>query len=400
MCERANVTPGLATLIVGAGSAARDVTLPNVQEITPEVARILAGSKGTLRLDGISSISREVAAELIRHEGGGLSLCGLQHLEDDEAALLSQYPAKKYLRLDGITHLSAPAAESLSNRGNVSLEGIVELSPAVALALSQRKTSLSLDSVKTLSVDAASALSRCSGSLSLNGLEDISEEVAKALGSYKGSIELDGLATLSRNAAESLALNKTWVSLDGLSELDPNVAESLISASPSMSLSLKGLVTLSEELAGVLAHCGGDINLSGLRDLSPEAGELLSANQAEGKWLLLDGLRRISDETAVALHACRRSLQLRGISEMSLTVAKVLSLISSRGSRGGLFAAPTVDVGGLSYITDDAAREISLRAAGYFVLKGLGHSVSDKAVTGLRANESVQLPYWAKNGKP
>ena len=78
-----------------------------IQELTVEQAQRLAQDKsGRLLLDGLKSLSPEVATELARHEGW-LSLGVLTTISDEAATALGQH--KGALHLDGLTRISDAA---------------------------------------------------------------------------------------------------------------------------------------------------------------------------------------------------------------------------------------------------------------------------------------------------
>jgi hypothetical protein len=153
--------------------------------------------------------------------------------------------------------LSLDAARSLAKPiGRLSLRGLSALTPELAEAISRRDHyhELFLDGVTDMSQAVASRLSLFASELSLNGLASISVEVAEALSqqlpprrytdaaaglsaeareflteSECPKLWLDGLVDLPLDAAICLAKHRGWISLNGLAEIKKDVAEALAS---------------------------------------------------------------------------------------------------------------------------------------------------------------------------
>ena len=206
-------------------------------------AKALAKCKSGLFLNGVTTLSPEVADALAEYEGWSLSLNGVTTLSDEAAKALAK--CKGGLSLNGVTMLSDEAANALAQRdGYLSLHGLTTLTNAqlaakLAPRLQQVKTLFlvkTFKSLTTLSPEAAQALAQHGeGHLSLDGLTTLSDEVAKALARYKGdSMSLDGLTTLSDEAAKALARYKGRLSLNGRIKLSPK-ARAALRANPSLS---------------------------------------------------------------------------------------------------------------------------------------------------------------------
>jgi len=136
--------------------------------------------------------------------------------EIDFSLLLAKYGYHHELHLDGLTTLSPEVAEALADhKGSLYLNGVTTLSDETAVALAKYHGDLSLNGLTTLSDRQAEALAKHYGEnaydggfnfadLSLNGLKTLSDRQAEALGKHKGAVHLDGLTTLSEEAAEAL----------------------------------------------------------------------------------------------------------------------------------------------------------------------------------------------------
>jgi len=138
--------------------------LPAVRMLSVEAARALARRKGNLSLDGLTTISDEVAEALAEHRGGTLSLGGLKNLPDSAAEALA-------------THNRFG-----SNRGRLSLSGLSAISGGAAKSLGRYKGDwLILDGLTTLSGESARSLVQRVGVLSLKGLKTTPDAALEAL---------------------------------------------------------------------------------------------------------------------------------------------------------------------------------------------------------------------------
>ena len=306
--------------------------LPNVQNLSPETAAVLAGLKGVnrlarLELDG-ATLSAGTVRELARFPGV-LLLRGVTQatLSDDMLAALAEY-----------------------NGGGLGLGGLTALSPELAERLATFATqSLFLDDVTALSPEAAAALAGFPGKVSLDGLTEVSPELVRALGDLNGRF-ITGVTALSPQAAaavvegvrgSSLTLNLTSLPADTAKELAQGRRNDLF---------LDRLTELSDEAAAALGGCSvTNLWLRGLSDLSPGAAKGLAALQAAGNLgptLRLDSLRSLSPEAAEALAASTITyLELSGLESLSADTARALA--RSKGFSGSL--------PGLTTLSADAA---------------------------------------------
>ena len=111
------------------------IYLPNLEDLTPDVAQVVASGTHYLYLTGLKQITNEVAEILASQKGESLSLDSLSELSDQAAYLLSKYEGS--LSFNGITELSDVAAEHLGeHRGGLSLYGLESLSETAASHLS------------------------------------------------------------------------------------------------------------------------------------------------------------------------------------------------------------------------------------------------------------------------
>jgi hypothetical protein len=172
----------------------------SLTELSVEQAVQLIQTQEFLNLDGLNSLSLELAEVLGRHGAA------------DELSSAADHPSEAFysgvLTLNGITKLDASAATSLAKqRGGLSLAGLTSLPLETAQALANHQGwGLHLSGVSDLSPDAARSLGGYSGKqLHLAGLTTLSPEVAQGLSQFRGDmLDLGGLTELSPAAAAAL----------------------------------------------------------------------------------------------------------------------------------------------------------------------------------------------------
>ena len=157
----------------------------------------------------LTEISAEQARDLVaKSVSGVVSLNGLTTLSPEVAAALGQ-SSVPVIWLNGLTTLSPEVASMLveHEKRSLSLNGLTTLSPETAVALARQKGSyLNLNGLTTLSPEVAAALAKSSVAIYLNGLTTLSPEVALELARYQGKgIFLNGIRTLQPEAAQTLA---------------------------------------------------------------------------------------------------------------------------------------------------------------------------------------------------
>lgn len=434
---------GLATLSTGQARALTDLgvkwngRLPNVKNLTPEAATVLAefkgprldldgatlseealekvaGYRGLLLLRGLTTLSEEKLAVLAAFNGSGLGLGGLTSVSPDLAKRLATF-ATKFVSLDDVTELSPEAARALAGfPGTVSLAGLTEPSPELIRALGDlRKRSLTgvttlspeaaaalLESPRggdvtlsltTLSADTARELAKAQyNSLFLDRLTELSDEAAAAIGACSlTNLWLRGLTDLSPGAAKGLAGLKAagkfgpTLRLDSLRSLSPEAAE-VFAASNITYLELIGLTTLSADTARALARSkafAGD--LRSVTTLSADAAAALgtfAGNKSGGNKLNLFGLTAIDAEAARGLAAFKGNLELDGLAAIDAATAAALAE----------YAGPKLSLRGLKTLSADAAEQLAKATAWEGRLASLS-SLSDDAAQALAGFEGKSL---------
>jgi hypothetical protein len=365
--------------------------LPNVKNLSPETAAVLAGFKVEnkvankvvrLELDG-ATLSDEALAEvslfpgilllrgltadtlsdgklaaLAEFNGAALGLGGVAVLPPELAEQIATTFATKFLFLDDVTDISPEAARKLAEfPGQVSLNGLTEASPELVRALGDL-TKRSLKGVTSLSPEAAAAVVEGfrGASLKLN-LTSLPAETAKELArGTRNDLFLDRLTELSDEAAAALGeCNVTNLWLRGLTDLSAGAAKGLAS--------IKGRTL------------GPTLRLDSLRSLSPEAAEALAASDITS--LELTGLETLSAETARALARSKAFTgSLPGLTELSADAAAALGTFA--GKKAGGDNPNTLNLFGLTTLSPEAARGLAA-FQGELKLDGLTELSADAA---------------------
>jgi len=174
----------------------------------------------------------EGAARRLAKLRGDLYLDGLIELSGETARILSTHRGELFLR--NLRKLSLAAYESLGKyRGTRLVIRVTSLSEEASEALSRYKgDELVLCDLKKLSVAAARKLSNCKCSLTLWGLASLSTPAAAALSRHRGSdcdsiLCFSSLTYLSGPAATWLAQYKNRLSLPELERLGDGAADAL-----------------------------------------------------------------------------------------------------------------------------------------------------------------------------
>lgn len=116
--------------------------------LTVAQAETLVDCRTNLLLDGLTSVSPEVAQVLGGHGQGMLFLRGLKTLSPEVAAALATH-TQGAVFLDGLTTLSLEIATPLAlHKGDLILSGVTELSPEAARAIVSHQGRLYLGSLQ------------------------------------------------------------------------------------------------------------------------------------------------------------------------------------------------------------------------------------------------------------
>jgi hypothetical protein len=214
-CEPEHELDLLGEFLCGPGHLKQlTLSLSGLRTLSLAAARGLGKHRGTLILDGLKGISDEAAREISNHFGS-LELNGLRELTPTAAAALvhggGDWPKgfvfDNRLSLNGLRSISGEVARELARyQGPLHLDGLRRLTPDVAEALSAFSPQcnydrLSLNGLRQLSPEAARKFGPFRATLCLGGLRTVSPELAEALAEVRGRILLQGVTRLSCESA-------------------------------------------------------------------------------------------------------------------------------------------------------------------------------------------------------
>lgn len=298
--------------------------------IDDDAAAVLSDYRGyCLRLDGLVDLSAKSARSLAASTNGPLQLNGLRSISDEVAAGLSEH--RGGLELNGLISLSTSAAgslatirESAGQRAHLSLNGLLSLTDEAAEYFVGFGGMLSLDGLQTLSTRAATALGKGCEYLSLDGLIHIDAAAAAALASIE-DLSLDGVRQLDAPTAAALA-GVERLSLDGLEELSDAAAEAFAVGAPEDAvLSLEGVVRLRDSTAAALGQRAGTTYVRGLREITPGVLKALFTSNTSSYGPQLAKLEHLPNEVAAILADYNGDVHLNGVTELSDIAAEHLS---------------------------------------------------------------------------
>lgn len=316
------LTASLAAFLIPFATFAQDPS--KLATLTVEQAREIAAGKPKtvtelygvfVSFDALTTLTPEVLVKMEQP----LSFNALTELAPETAAILAKHPPAPRghelqaktgyadLRLNGIKHLSASAAEALATHpGKLLLHSLEKLD---SIALAQK-------------------FAREPGELRL-GLRELTPAIAAELAKNRGEeayrshsgggrqdgaasiLRLDNLETLTPETAEALAKHEGVLVLNGLSTLQSAVAASLAKrignhkGARKGTLVLNGLPAISTESATALAAFPGELVLKAITELKPETAAALAQHQGR---LHLTGLKTFSEATQKALQAHKNVL--------------------------------------------------------------------------------------------
>jgi hypothetical protein len=349
---------GLTTLSVEAAAALADAPnwdgrLPAIKTVTADVAKALAKRQRGLSMEGLTTLSDEVAKILSPNRLTKLNnLTALSPEAARALAITRNDHNHAPLFLDGLTSLSDDTAKSLGlgARCELHLDGLKSLSPVAAVAICKRDRDLYLNGLSTISDETLKALAEhkmpAGPIVYLKGLTALSDEGAAILAAWpKWSGEIPALPTLSEKVAAALASSRSWdgklpavksisveaadalarrngnLSLDSVPTLT-DAAAAALARHRGGTLSLNGLKALSDAAAAALAGREGRLSLNGLTTLSSGTAKALAAHK--GDWLLLDGLTTLTDDAAKSLAQHHGVVSLIGLPTLTTDALRTL----------------------------------------------------------------------------
>ena len=320
--------PGIITLEPAAAAALvtdgrlYTLRLDGLEELSPEMARILARHEYQLRLAGLRKIDSGVAAELVRGNFTNLALPLPADVPLDTLRALGAAPFnlnftgpavitaefadafidyRKVLEFSGpVAPLDPDVARRLTFPGMLNVEGPIVLSDEVAAILEQRKGDVWIQGLTALTPGVARMLASRRESVDLQRLTTIDAECAGILAGHRGHfLWLPAVAELGPEAARALTRFEGWLSLTGLRDLTPEVAGILASHRSDLVL---GLDALTPELAAALASHACELLLPSVEAVDgPDAAAIARTLAGKPGSLRLPRLRRVTPRALEAL---------------------------------------------------------------------------------------------------
>lgn len=307
------------------------LTLANVTEVSPAVADalVIPGEDTFLTLPAIATLDEE-AAKILAQRPGILRLWGLKSVTPGVAAAIVAHDGNR-LELNGIKEISPAAARALSTgrrSWGISV-GLVDLPREIAAMLAEFPYDLDFPYLETLSLEAAKAIAE-HGEVVQRGSETIgptldlgkvrfTPAIAEALLAHDGPLSLNRLKKLEPGVGDVLAKHKFDVLLM-LEEIDSVALARKIFSEGHRSSSVARLRTMSPEIAAEYVRCQPgylrsldtlpadtarefakdtqDIDLPALTTLTPEVATALTDRQPA---VYLRGLKTLDGPDAVAV---------------------------------------------------------------------------------------------------
>ena len=182
--------------------------LNGLANLSDELALILNQWVGDIQLNGLKSISTDVALSLSKNHNGAIWINGIVDLSEDVASTLIHNTG--WLYLDGLPTLSNEVLSSFSKfKHGLSLNGLTQLTDNDAKLLIKNKNSpyplgLELNGLTALTLPTAIELAKYPGDLHLGGITNLKDDVAEVLSKSRHMLVLSGLEKLSKKAKEHL----------------------------------------------------------------------------------------------------------------------------------------------------------------------------------------------------
>jgi hypothetical protein len=201
---------------------------PRLETLSLEAAAALGKHRNSLDL-GPARISPEVAEMLLRHEAP-IGLTSVRKLEPGVGDILARHTSEVRLELDEID--SVPLARKLFSEpgASSSVSRLRTMSPAIAAEYA-RRTPGYLEHLDSLSVEAAKELAKGIRDISLPAITELSPELAIALTERERAVYFLGLKTLEGpdavRVAEALASTPAPVYIEFLERISASALAAL-----------------------------------------------------------------------------------------------------------------------------------------------------------------------------
>lgn len=268
-----------------------------------------------------NTITEDIALVAVSEGHSSNTFCGYDSISVEAAQILVEDSSDLYL--DGIRTLSPEVAAVLSQHAGMvlSLSGLASINCELAVALSKHRGLLMLDGLKSLRPDVSEQLALHAGGLSVNGLKTLRLESAQCFATNHEDLSLNGLSTLSLDVAVCLVdaqehsneeQNRVAREIrDHGIPVPSEAAEVIDDIINRRTLSLCGLPSLEPALASVLATHHGILILSGLHCLDAEV--IVALSQYKGPLLALDGVVSLSTQHEELLRQIPGALSMESL---------------------------------------------------------------------------------------
>jgi len=251
---------------------------------------------------------------------------------------------------------------------HLSLNGLQKLTPKAALGISKyRGGQLSLNGIQEISFDVAQSLALFQGHLSINGISRLEADVAEAFRAHVGWISMEGVCSLGLGCGDVLARgirgHFEFGIFDELSDEYLNCFQSLGNRLHRPKL---------RRLTLAAANSGIPFEFEFVEEVTEDAVPLLSSInysfKADGKILKLTNLRILGQRLAKKIFAFEGNIDLRGLRVIELETAHELAAHSGE----------SIDLSGINKIDSDCANAIA-NHHGKLNLSGVKEISSDSA---------------------
>jgi len=240
------------------GERGKAIELDGLLDVSPEVARAMAGCRRPALTIGINALTTDIAAILANFRGH-LFFPNLKSLSVDSAKALQAHGGPHYWLIFGKTFITPQVAETLLGHEGGLAFSVDRLEPGVGDILARHESSVDVTLVEIDSVALARKMFREDGaSSSLHRLRTMSPEIAAEYVRWQPGY-LSSLDTLSVEAAKELAKDTHDINLPAITKLSPELALALTDRKPAVYLGgLKSLdgpdaVAVAEALASTPA---------------------------------------------------------------------------------------------------------------------------------------------------
>ena len=239
----------------------RVLFLPHLKKINPTQAKAIAENASWVYLNGLKSLSPEIAQEIFVTEYVHMELNGLEEISPKTAVYMGRVSpysvSRNSLSLGGLKEITPEVAKGLmSEEGDrdVYLEGVTSISDEAVQMISRTRPDVRKRFVRfhmpnlKLTPELAEKLPEATLSSVISKESMLSEELVEMIAkSNVRYLHLNNLKDIQpAQLSEILRRERTIISLDGIRKLKRGMAQELARVSPDL-LSLNGVQSLCDE---------------------------------------------------------------------------------------------------------------------------------------------------------